>query len=48
MEKRNKKEFTTICIKKEELKKLNDYKKYPSEPMWLIIKRFLEKKDGNN
>jgi len=42
MEKRNKKDFTTICIKKEDVKKLNDYKSYGSEPLWIIIKKFLK------
>jgi len=44
MEKRNKKDFTTIAIRKEEHKKLEKYKEYRSEPMWLIIKKFIEEK----
>jgi len=44
MKKQNRKDFTTICIRKEEYKKLNGYKNYGSEPMWLIIKRFIDEK----
>ena len=45
MEKRKQEEFTTISLKKEDCKKLNDYKDYGSEPLWRVIKRLIEKKE---
>jgi len=46
MEKRNKKDFTTICIRKIEYKKLKDYQDYGSEPMWIVIKRVIENEES--
>ena len=41
MVRKNKKEFTSISIKKKELKKLEDYKVHPNQPMWEVIKNII-------
>ena len=42
MPRKNKKEFTSIAIRKKELKKLEDYKVHPNQPMWEVIKKLIE------
>jgi predicted CopG family antitoxin len=44
MARKDKEDFTTISIRRTEYKKLDDYKEYNSEPLWLVIKRLLEEK----
>lgn len=39
MEKEN---LTTIQVRKKDVKKLERYKEYGSQPMWVVIKKFLE------
>ncbi len=43
MEKQRQKQFTSISIKREDYKKLSDYKIHPNQPMWEIIKSILNK-----
>ena len=42
MEKQRQKEFTSISIRKVEHKKLEDYKVHANQPMWEVIKKFIE------
>ena len=41
MPRKNQEEFTSISIRKIELKKLEKYKIHPNQPMWEIIKKFI-------
>lgn len=42
MEKQRQKEFTSISIRKIEHKKLNKFKIHANQPMWEVIKKFIE------
>lgn len=45
MKQQRQKQFTSISIKKEDYKKLVDYKVHPNQPMWEVIRDHLNKKE---
>jgi len=45
MARKNPKDFTTISIRKKEYKKLSKYKEYDGQPMWVVIKNYIEESE---
>jgi hypothetical protein len=45
MARKKPKDFTTIALRKEEYKKLSKYREYDGQPMWVVIKKFIEEKE---
>ncbi len=46
MPRKNKKDFTTISIKRNDLKKLEKIKIHPNQPIWEVIKKILKYKNA--
>ncbi len=46
MPRKNYKYFTTISIKKRDLKKLEKIKVHPNQPMWEVIEKILKDKNA--
>lgn len=42
MPRKNKEEFTTISIKRKDLKKLEEIKVHPNQPIWEVIEKILK------
>jgi len=42
MVRKNPKEYTTIEVKRDDFKKLSDYKVHKNQPMWEVIKKLIQ------